>query len=148
MPLDSKLASNEDEACVDSIKGLGIDLAYIPWMAKLIEGCDRETLKLLFTSEEIDRSQSSNHPHRDFTVCFATKESVAKALGTGMVGINWNEIEANLTPDKLSITLHGQARIQEKRASIEQWRATWWHWDEYILVHALAISKKEDETYF
>ena len=131
MPLNSELLSDE-------VKGLGIDLAYIPWMAKLIEGYDRETLSLLFTGSEIDRCQSSNYPHRDFTVCFATKEAVAKALGTGMAGIDWYEIEANLTPDRLTVNLHGKAEIQAKQAKMRLWLATWWHWDEHVLVHALA----------
>ncbi|MEM7760891.1 MAG: 4'-phosphopantetheinyl transferase superfamily protein [Cyanobacteria bacterium P01_A01_bin.40] len=132
MPINSELTSDE-------VKGLGIDLAYVPWMAKLIERYDCETLKLLFTSKEIDHCQSSNYPHRDFTVCFATKEAVAKALGTGISQIDWNEIEANLTQNRLTICLHGQAKIQAKRAMMQRWIATWWHWDEHVLVHALAI---------
>ena len=124
----------------DRIKGLGIDLAYIPWMTKLVERCDRETLTLLFTSREIERCQSSSYPHRDFTVCFAAKEAVAKALGTGIAeDIEWHEIEANLTKHRLTIRLHGKADIQAKRAMMRLWIATWWHWDEHVLVHALAI---------
>ncbi|VEP15739.1 Phosphopantetheine--protein transferase [Hyella patelloides LEGE 07179] len=133
MSLDTKLASDE-------IKGLGIDLAYIPWMTKLVEGYDRETLKLLFTAKEIDCCQSSSYPHRDFTVCFATKEAVAKAFGTGITeDIEWNQIEAHLTQDKLTICLHGRANVLAKRATIYLWKARWWHWDEHVLVHALAI---------
>lgn len=81
------------------VKGLGIDIAPIARIARLVERYDRETLNLLFTPGEIDRCQSSSHPHRSFAVCFATKEAVGKALGTGLAGIGWNEIEANLTQD-------------------------------------------------
>jgi holo-[acyl-carrier protein] synthase len=133
MSLSSVLASN-------TVKGLGIDLAYIPWMTKLVEGCDRETLKLLFTSREIDYCQSSSYPHRDFTVCFATKEAVAKALGTGITeDIEWHEIEANLTQDRLTIRLHDKASQKAQIDGMELWIATWWHWNEHVLVHALAI---------
>jgi holo-[acyl-carrier protein] synthase len=133
MSLSIGLASN-------TVKGLGIDLAYIPWMTKLVEGCDRETLKLLFTTREIDYCQSSSYRHRDFTVCFATKEAVAKALGTGITeDIEWHEIEANLTQDRLTIRLHGKASQKAQRDGMEHWIATWWHWDEHVLVHALAI---------
>ena len=133
MSPSSLLASN-------TVKGLGVDLAYIPWMKKLVESYDRETLKLLFTAKEIDYCQSSSYPHRDFTVCFATKEAVAKALGTGITeDIEWNQIEAHLTQDRLTIYLHGRANVLAKRATIYLWKATWWHWDEHILVHALAI---------
>ncbi|MEN9566931.1 MAG: hypothetical protein RLZZ69_2127 [Cyanobacteriota bacterium] len=133
MSLSSVLASN-------TVKGLGVDLAYIPWMTKLVEGCDRETLKLLFTSREIDYCQSSSYPHRDFTVCFATKEAVAKALGTGITeDIEWHEIEANLTQDRLTIRLHGKASQKAQIDGMELWIATWWHWNEHVLVQALTI---------
>jgi len=94
----------------------------------------------LFTPNELDHCQSSSHPHRAFAVCFATKEAVGKALGTGLVGIGWNEIEANLTPDRLTVYLHGDASIQAKQWGIQTWLATWWHWDEHVLVHVLALS--------
>lgn len=124
----------------DLVKGLGIDLAYIPWMAKLIQRCDRETLKLLFALGEIDRCQSSSYSYRDFTVCFAAKEAVAKALGTGIAeDIEWHQIEANLTQDRLIIRLHGKASLKAQRAKIQLWIATWWHWDEHVLVHVLAV---------
>ena len=133
MSLSNLLASN-------TVKGLGVDLAYIPWMTKLVEGYDRETLKLLFTAKEIDRCQSSNYPHRDFTICFATKEAVAKALGTGITeDMEWHQIEAHLSQDRLAIRLHGRANVLAQQATIYLWQATWWHWDEHVLVHALAI---------
>lgn len=122
------------------VKGLGIDIAPIARIAKLIERYDRETLNLLFTLGELDRCQSSSHPHRAFAVCFATKEAVGKALGTGLAGIGWNEIEANLSQDRLTVHLHGDASVQAKRCGIQIWLATWWHWDEHVLVHVLALS--------
>ncbi|NEQ81893.1 MAG: holo-ACP synthase [Moorea sp. SIO2I5] len=121
------------------VKGLGIDIAPIPRIAKLIQQYDHETLNLLFTPREINRCQSSSHPHRSFAVCFATKEAVGKALGTGLAGIGWNEIEANLTQDKLIVHLHGDANVQAKRCGIQKWLATWCYWDEHILVHVLAF---------
>jgi len=121
------------------VKGIGIDITPIPRIAKLIEQYDHETLNLLFTPSEINCCQSSTHPHRSFTVCFATKEAVGKALGTGLAGIGWNEIEANLTQDKLTVHLHGDASIQAKRCGIQKWLATWCYWDEHILVSVLAF---------
>lgn len=121
------------------VKGLGIDIAPISRIARLIERYDRETLNLLFTADELDRCQSSSHPDRFFAVCFATKEAVGKALGTGLAGIGWNEIEANFTQDGLTVHLYGDASIQAKRHDIQTWLATWCHWDEHILVHVLAL---------
>jgi holo-[acyl-carrier protein] synthase len=122
------------------VKGLGIDIAPIPRIARLIERYDRETLTLLFAPSEIDRCQSSSHPRRAFAACFATKEAVGKALGTGLAGIGWNEIEAHLARDRLTVRLHGDTSLQAQRRGIQTWLATWCHWDEHVLVHVLALS--------
>jgi holo-[acyl-carrier protein] synthase len=107
-------------------------------IGKLISQYDRETLSLLFTPKEIDQCQCASHPHRYYTVCFATKEAVGKALGTELINIGWNEIGANVTDTKVTIKVHGQASHQASRCGVQQWLATWWHWDAYVLVHVLA----------
>jgi holo-[acyl-carrier protein] synthase len=129
------------------VKGIGIDITPIDRIARLIERCDcpkgaarsdRETLNFLFTPGEIDRCQSASNPHQSYAVCFATKEAVGKALGTGLAGIGWNEIEANITHGNLTIHLHGEASIQAKRRGVREWLATWFYWDKHVLVHVLA----------
>lgn len=120
------------------VKGIGIDITPIPRIARLIDRCDCETLNSLFTSNEINYCQSSNNPHQFYAVCFATKEAVGKALGTGLADIGWNEIEANIAHDKLTVHLHGEAGIQAKKQGIRHWFTTWSHWDNHVLVHVLA----------
>ncbi len=129
------------------VKGIGIDITPIDRIARLIERCDcpkgsakgdRETLNFLFTPGEIEHCQSANNPHLSYAVCFATKEAVGKALGTGLAGIGWNEIEANIIHGKLTIHLHGEASSQAKRRGVREWLATWFHWDKHVLVHILA----------
>ncbi|MEH2162323.1 MAG: 4'-phosphopantetheinyl transferase superfamily protein [Nostoc sp.] len=121
-----------------SIKGLGIDITPIERIARLINRHDRETLNLLFTLDEIDRCQAANDPHQDYAICFATKEAVGKALGTGLAGIGWNEIEVDITHTKLIIHLQGEASIQAKQQGIREFLATWCYWDQHVLVQVLA----------
>ncbi len=128
----------EQEATV-GIKGVGIDITPVYAIARLISRNDSETLKLLFTPCEINLCQSASNPYQSYAVCFATKEAVGKALGTGLVGIDWNEIEANFTSNKLTVDLHGKAIIQAKRRGITKWLATWSYWDQHVLVHVLAL---------
>ncbi len=120
------------------VKGIGIDITPIPRISRLIDRYNGETLNLLFTSGEIDRCQSTSNPHQFYALCFATKEAVGKALGTGLADIGWNEIEANITHDQLTIHLHGKARIQAQRRGLQKWMATWCYWDKHVLVHVLA----------
>jgi holo-[acyl-carrier protein] synthase len=120
------------------VKGIGIDITPIPRIARLINRCDRQTLDLLFTPSEIDCCQAASNPHKFYALCFATKEAVGKALGTGLAGIGWNEIEATITHDRLTVHLHGEASIQAKRRGVSGWLATWCHWDNHVLVHVVA----------
>jgi len=124
---------------VADVKGLGIDIASILRIARLIERYDRETLSLLFTPSELDHCQSSPYPHRSFAVCFAAKEAVGKALGTGLAGIGWNEIEASFLQDRLVIYLHGNAEMLAEECGIQAWLATWCHWDDHVMVQVFAF---------
>ena len=127
-----------EQAWTAEIKGFGIDITPIYRIARLIDRYDCETLNLLFTPGEINRCQLASSPHQSYAVCFATKEAVGKALGTGLAGIGWNEIEANLTPEGLTIHLYGEASAQARRRGVREWLASWFHWDEHVLVYVLA----------
>ena len=104
---------------ITGVKGIGIDITPIPKIARLINRCDCETLNSLFTANEINYCQSASNPHQFYALCFATKEAVGKALGTGLAGIDWNEIEANIAHERLTIHLHEKARIQAKKRDIQ-----------------------------
>lgn len=119
-------------------KGIGIDIAPISRIAKLIDRYDSDALNLLFTPGEIDRCQAASDPYQAYALCFATKEAVGKALGTGLSGIGWNEIEANITPNRSIVHLEGAASLQAAKLGVREWLVTWTHWDRYVLVHVLA----------
>ncbi|MEM9809358.1 MAG: holo-ACP synthase [Cyanobacteria bacterium P01_D01_bin.56] len=120
------------------IKAVGIDIATVHRIARLVDRYDLATLNLLFTPREIEFCQSANAPYQFYAICFAAKEAVGKALGTGLAGIGWNQIESNLAHGELSVYLHGEARIQAKTLGLREWLANWFHWDEHVLVHVLA----------
>ncbi|MCC5635077.1 4'-phosphopantetheinyl transferase superfamily protein [Nostoc sp. CHAB 5844] len=121
------------------IKGLGLDIIPIHRIARLVDRYDNETLNLLFTAKEIDHCQAVDNYHQYYAICFATKEAVGKALGTGLVSIDWNEIEAEITSQNLIIHLYGKARYQAKKRDIQKWLANWCNWDQHILVQVLAL---------
>jgi holo-[acyl-carrier protein] synthase len=120
------------------VMGVGIDIASISRIASLVSRYDLETLSLLFTPHELNQcQQASNSTYH--AVCFAAKEAVGKALGTGLVDISWNEIEANVTDVKLAIQVYGKASHQASQIGIQRWLATWCYWDDYVLVHVLGL---------
>lgn len=56
------------------------------------------------------------------------------------MGIDWNEIEADLTQAKPAVCLSGQAEIRAKKLGIEQWLVEHWEWQDCVLVNVLALS--------
>ncbi|WP_427156893.1 holo-ACP synthase [Aliinostoc sp. HNIBRCY26] len=121
------------------IKGLGLDIIPIQRIARIVDRYDSETLNLIFTAKEIERCQSANDSHQYYAICFATKEAVSKALGTGLVDIDWNDIEAEITPQSLIIHLYNQASYQAKKRDIQNWSANWCNWNQHILVQVIAL---------
>jgi holo-[acyl-carrier protein] synthase len=120
------------------VNRLGIDITPIEKIARLSDRYDRETLNLLFTAKEIDFCQSTSNPHLFYAICFAVKEAVGKALGTGLASVDWTEIEVNFAEGKLTINLHGKAKVRACQLEIETWLTNWSIWDNHILVRVFA----------
>ncbi|MBE9170522.1 4'-phosphopantetheinyl transferase superfamily protein [Pleurocapsales cyanobacterium LEGE 06147] len=133
------------------MKGIGVDIASRAEIARLIERCERETLTLVFTNQEQNSCQSvSDSPAETlsdrllyYALCFGVKEAVGKALGSGLVGIDWNEIETDLTKAQPVVRLYGQAKTQAQSLGIQQWLVDWWEWQDCVLVHVLALCEEQ-----
>jgi len=125
------------ELCL--VQGLGIDLVAISRFAQWLDRYDRETLGLVFTSEEIERCQAVSQQDLFYAICFATKEAVGKALKTGLVGIQWTEIDAILTEHQLEIQLQGNAQNYAVHKGIDHWQAVWVAWNDHVLVQVIGF---------
>lgn len=95
---------------------------------------------MVFTSKEQNYCQTVINSYAAYALCFGIKEAVGKALGIGLVGIDWNEIEADLTQAKPAVCLSGRAEIRAKELGIEQWLVKHWEWQDCVLVNVLALS--------
>lgn len=95
---------------------------------------------MVFTHQEQNYCQSQGNSHVCYALCFAIKEAVSKALGIGLVGIDWSEIEANLTQAKPAVRLSGEAENQAQKLGIEHWLVEHWEWEYCVLVNVLALS--------
>lgn len=76
------------------IKGFGIDLIEIDRIKEAVGKYGDSFLKKVFTPREIKYCRTKKAlKHPELAVRFAAKEAYAKALGTGMAGISWKDIE-------------------------------------------------------
>ena len=89
----------------------GVDIIEIPRIKQVLDRYGQRFLKRVFTPDEIAycRGRAPNLAGR-----FAAKEAAMKALGTGVRGVSWKDIEVvRAESGAPSVTLHGRA---EERA--------------------------------
>jgi holo-[acyl-carrier protein] synthase len=76
------------------IKGHGIDLIEIDRIKTAVKQYGDKFLTRIYTPKEIEYCQRrKTYRFPELAARFAAKEAYAKALGTGMRGIHWKQIE-------------------------------------------------------
>lgn len=107
-----------------SIKAVGIDVAEVDRVGRLVSRYDRRTLSLVFSEREQAVAARHRAPAEAYAVLLAAKEAVGKALGTGMGGIAWHEVEIDVEGAALRVALHGSAAAAASRRCIGRFSAS------------------------
>ena len=111
----------------------GVDLVDIERISRVIDRFGLHFLERVFTTQELDEVGDNVV---SLAARFAAKESVAKALGTGIGDVGWKEIEIVRGPAREpSLSLHGAAQ----RLAEEQRLATWSISLSHTHTHAIAF---------
>lgn len=77
-----------------SVLGIGVDLVENARIEHSLERFGERFLQRVFTSGEIQYSQSMKFPARHLAARFAAKEAVSKAFGTGIgKAMGWKDID-------------------------------------------------------
>lgn len=97
------------------IIGIGVDSIEISRVAKATDG---ERLRVrLFTQQELDQVVPGPKGKSRMAALFAGKEAVLKAMGTGLAGHSWQDIEVlHAKSGAPYVLLHGKA--QESAAKL------------------------------
>jgi holo-[acyl-carrier protein] synthase len=92
------------------IIGIGSDMVDARRIKAALERFADRFRKRLFTAHEIAYAEGKAEAHLTYAKRFAAKEAVAKALGSGVRGFTFADIEViNDRLGKPSVTLHGGA---------------------------------------
>src|SRR5437763_10816396 len=92
---------------------VGIDIIEVDRVRKVYEHHGERFLRRVFTEREILQCRGKINR---FAARFAAKEAISKALGTGIHGIAWREMEiVQLRSGRPTVRLHGNAK---KRAEL------------------------------
>lgn len=75
------------------IVGVGIDHVDAGRIADLLERFGKRGERRLFTDGEFERCRDRPRPAECLAARFAAKEAFVKALGTGLKGMKWTDVE-------------------------------------------------------
>ena len=115
---------------------VGVDIVEIKRIAKAVDRWGERFLKHVYTPKEVEYSKGRV---AELAVRFAGKEAVSKALGTGIHGLSWPEIE--ILPDrrgKPEIHLHGRAKERARSLQLTHWVISLSHCQEYAIAFVVA----------
>ncbi len=121
------------------VLGIGVDVVEIARIERALARHEGFASRL-FSPRERERCGDCSRPARRFAACFAAKEAACKALGTGMRGISWQEMEL-LTDASGKPVLHlsGKARELASRLGVEEILVSVSHTRELALAFAQAV---------
>jgi holo-[acyl-carrier protein] synthase len=126
---------------VPGVRGIGVDLAQIPRMRRVVERWDERFLRRVFTEEEIAYCRARRDPVPHLAARFAAKEAVLKALGTGLrMGVNWREIEVRRARGQApTVVLSGRCRALAEARGADRVLISLTHDGDYALAQVLLV---------
>src|SRR5207245_1193642 len=116
---------------------VGIDIIEVERVRKVFEHHGERFLKRVFTDIEIAqcRGKVSRLAGR-----FAAKEAISKALGTGLHGVAWREMEiVQLRSGRPTVTLHGNAKRRAQLLGISAFDVSIADLKDFSIAVAVAI---------
>lgn len=118
----------------------GVDIIEIPRIKQVLDRYGQRFLNRVFTPAEIAycRGRAPNLAGR-----FAAKEAAMKALGTGVRGVSWKDIEViRADSGAPSLRLHGRAEKRAERLQMSEMSLSISHSREYAV--AFVVAQREE----
>lgn len=117
----------------------GVDLIEIARIAGVLERHPRRFLDKVFTPEEVAYCRGRV---AELAVRFAAKEAISKALGTGLRGVFFREMEIhNDRRGKPLVRLHGAAARRAAELGIKTLEVSLSHTDELAIAQVVGLAR-------
>jgi holo-[acyl-carrier protein] synthase len=120
--------------------GLGIDVTSAARIGRLLERLPR-AYERLFSEQERAYCDRFSDRYLHYAARFAAKEAVGKALGIGIIGFVWRDIEV-LSGGKPHIALYGNVALEACRQGVTRVEVSLSH--TAGMAYAVAAALKED----
>jgi holo-[acyl-carrier protein] synthase len=117
---------------------VGVDAVEIHRISQTLERFGERFLRRVYTERELAYCRGKVP---ELAVRFAAKEAISKALGTGIRGIVWREME--ILPDRRGkplVFLHGRAASRAAELGLAEFAVSLTHARELALAFVVAAS--------
>ncbi len=115
---------------------VGVDIIEIRRIARALERFGERFLARVYTPAEVAFCRGRVP---ELAVRFAAKEAISKALGTGLVGISWTEMEVLADRrGKPLVTLYGRALARAQALGLSEWAVSLSHDDGRAIAFVVA----------
>jgi holo-[acyl-carrier protein] synthase len=115
---------------------VGVDIIEIERIAAALGRFGERFLRRIYTEREIAYCHGRVP---ELAARFAAKEAISKALGTGINGISWVEMEVLADArGKPYVVLHGQAEARARHLGLSQWAISLSHHDSGAVAFVVA----------
>lgn len=119
----------------------GVDLIEIARIAGVLKRHPQRFLDKVFTPEEVAYCRGRV---AELAVRFAAKEAISKALGTGLRGVFFREMEIhNDRRGKPLVRLHGAAARRAAELGIKTLEVSLSHTDELAIAQVVGLATRE-----
>jgi len=115
----------------------GVDLIEIARIEEVIARHGKHYLERIYTPAELEQCGKRTE---SLAGRFAAKEAVAKALGSGIGDVSWQEIEV-LGDDQNApvLTLHGIAKLKADKLGLTTWSVSISHSQSHSVAFVVAV---------
>jgi holo-[acyl-carrier protein] synthase len=118
---------------------VGVDIIEIERIEAALRRHGQRFLRRVYTSREQAYCRGRVP---ELAVRFAAKEAVSKALGTGMRGIAWREMEIlGDERGKPLVHLHGRAKARAEELGLSEFAISLSHSQDYAVAFVMAAGK-------
>ena len=127
------------------VVGVGVDAVEVDRVRRLLEHLPR-AYDRLFSGQERAYADGFADPFPRYAARFAAKEAVGKALGIGIIGFVWREIEV-LSGGQPRVALHGRVAQVARLLGVTRVELSLSHTGGMAYAFAVAVkdASKEDE---
>jgi holo-[acyl-carrier protein] synthase len=124
------------------IIGCGIDLVKIERIEKIIKRWGDNLTSKMFTPLEREHCKKrKSNKYQSYAGKFAAKEALLKALGLGLRGVNWTEIEiSNNELGQPIIKTSGKLNIIASKKGVSKYFLTISHTKDYVIAEVILES--------